>query len=268
MEKILIVEDDELLNYGLCYHLQKNGYNPVPAYTLEQARNLIDTEKMEKAKTAEKTWALFLLDIHFPDGDGLRFAKELRQKSAAPIIFLTAQDMDEDMIRGFEAGADDYITKPFNIKILMQRVQAVLKRYQISLEKASQVSISSAPAFATTASTASVSSTGTSAELPSPSVSFGDLEVNFETMTAKKHGVPLLLTPTEWKLLVIFCRHPGQILTRQLLLERLWDQDGNFVDEHTLTINISRLRKKIEDGSDTYIKTVYGMGYQWMVTAH
>ena len=86
-------------------------------------------------------------------------------------------------------------------------------------------------------------------------------------MTLTKNNVPLILTPTEFKLLVIFCRHPGQILTRQLLLERLWDQDGNFVDEHTLTINISRLRKKIEDADDSYIKTVYGMGYQWIQPA-
>ena len=256
MGKILIIEDDELLNDGLCYHLQKNGYKPVPAYTLEQARNLIDTEKTEEA------WALFLLDINFPDGNGLRFAKELQQKSTTPIIFLTAQDMDEDVIRGFEAGADDYITKPFNIKILMQRVQAVLKRYQISLEAAA----STATVSKTTSSPAA--DTLQQTDPSPPSVSFGDLDINFEAMTARKHGVPLLLTPTEWKLLVIFCRHPGQILTRQLLLERLWDQDGNFVDEHTLTIHISRLRKKIEDGSDTYIKTVYGMGYQWMVTAH
>ena len=120
--KVLIVEDDELLNDGLCYHLQKNGYHPVPAYTLEQADTLLETE----------AWELFLLDINFPDGNGLRFAKELRKHSPAPIMFLTAQDMDEDVIRGFEAGADDYITKPFNIKILMQRIQAVLKRYHLS----------------------------------------------------------------------------------------------------------------------------------------
>ncbi|MDE7310174.1 MAG: response regulator transcription factor [Eubacterium sp.] len=234
MKKILIVEDDELLNDGLCYHLQKNGYEPVPAYTLEQAAALL----------ADELWSLFLLDINFPDGSGLHFAKELRKKSPAPIVFLTAKDMDDDVIQGFEAGADDYITKPFNIKILMQRIQAVLKRCQTGC----------APAF--------------HADTPAETalVSFGELEVDFEAMTVKKQGVPLLLSPTEYKLLVIFCKHPGQILTRRLLLERLWDQDGNFVDEHTLTINISRLRKKIEDSDDTYIKTVYGMGYQWMKT--
>ncbi|MCX4316450.1 MAG: response regulator transcription factor [Lachnospiraceae bacterium] len=233
--KVLIVEDDELLNDGLCYHLQKNGYHPVPAYTLEQADTLLETE----------AWELFLLDINFPDGNGLRFAKELRKHSPAPIMFLTAQDMDEDVIRGFEAGADDYITKPFNIKILMQRIQAVLKRYHLSQTP------TSSPADTKDRT----------------SISFGSLNIDFEAMTVTKNNVPLILTPTEFKLLVIFCRHPGQILTIHLLWPRLWDQDGNFVDEHTLTINISRLRKKIEDEDDSYIKTVYGMGYQWIKPA-
>ena len=227
MEKILIVEDDELLNDGLCYHLQKNGYEPVPAYTLKQADALLK----------DGPWSLFLLDINVPDGNGLHFAKGRRQKSPAPIIFLTARDLDEDVIRGFEAGADDYITKPFNIKIVMQRIRAVLNRCHAAPAPASA---KAAPAL------------------------FGELAVDFEAMTVTRRGVPLVLSPTEYRLLVIFCKNPGQILTRKLLLERLWDQDGNFVDEHTLTINISRLRKKIEDSSDTYIRTVYGMGYQWM----
>ncbi len=93
---------------------------------------------------------------------------------------------------------------------------------------------------------------------------FGDLIIDFNTMEVKKQGVLLSLTPTELKLLFIFCKNRGKVLTRQLLLEKLWDQDGNFVDEHTLTINISRLRKKIESDSDIYIKTVYGIGYQWI----
>ena len=240
MEKILIIEDDELLSDGLCYHMLKNGYAPTPAYTLEQADGLLDTED----------WSLFLLDINFPDGNGLRFATQLREKSTAPIVFLTARDLDEDVILGFEAGADDYITKPFNIKILMQRIQAVLKRCHAGSSPDSDT------AFASSAKS------GISPE--SANSKFGDLEIDFNAMTVKKNGSPLVLTPTEFKLLSIFCRHPGQILTRQLLLERLWVQDCRFVDGHTLTINISRLRKKIGDEDDIYIKTVYGMGYQWM----
>lgn len=223
MEEILVIEDDELLNDGLCFHLQKNGYHAIPAYNLKQADSLVET----------KLWSLFLLDINFPDGSGLSFAKKIRRKSTVPIIFLTAQDMDEDMIQGFEAGADDYITKPFNIKIVMQRIQAILRRCKPK-------------------------------ETNPTVLSFGDITIDFNTMQVKKQGVLLSLTPTELKLLFIFCKNRGKVLTRQLLLEKLWDQEGNFVDEHTLTINISRLRKKIESDSDTYIKTVYGMGYQWI----
>lgn len=223
MEEILVIEDDELLNDGLCFHLQKTGYHATAAYCLEQAASLIE----------KQLWSLFLLDINIPDGDGLSFAKKIRQKSKAPIVFLTAKDMDEDIIQGFEAGADDYITKPFNIKILMQRIQAILRRCE---PRNSECSI----------------------------LSFGELTIDLEAMEVKKGNDILFLTPTEFKLLKIFCRNPKQLLTRELLLEKLWDQDGNFVDEHTLTINISRLRKKIENDSDTYIKTVYGMGYQWI----
>lgn len=223
MEEILIIEDDELLNDGICFHLQKKGYKPVPAYNASQAYAL----------AADGNWALFILDINLPDGSGLALARKIRQESTTPVIFLTARDLDEDIIQGFEAGADDYITKPFNIKILMQRIQAILRRCgNNDTEKTILFS--------------------------------GNLEINFETMAVKKNNSLLLLTPTEFKLLAIFCKNPGQILTRQVLMEKLWDAEGNFVDEHTLTINISRLRKKIEDGSGTYIKTVYGMGYQWM----
>ncbi len=223
MEEILIIEDDELLNDGLCFHLQKAGYRPSQAYSIGQAEAMLET----------KSWSLFLMDINFPEGDGLKLLEKIRQKNKAPVILLTARDMDEDIIKGFAAGADDYVTKPFNIKILIQRIQAILRRCEPQNTKDVQ-------RF------------------------FGELEIDFETMTVKKKGVLLYLTPTEYKLLVIFCKNPGQILTRQLLLEKLWDLDGNYVDGHALAVNISRLRKKIENGSGTYIKTVYGMGYQWM----
>lgn len=222
MEEILIIEDDELLNDGLCFNLQKAGLCPVPAYNLKQARDCLDRQN----------WSLYLLDVNLPDGNGFRFAEEIRRKSFAPIVFLTAHDMDEDMMRGFDAGADDYITKPFNVRIVIQRIQAILRRCD--------------------------------KKMPETCYRCRNMEVDFSSMTVRKNGQPLALTPTEFRLLKIFCSNPGRVLTRELLLQKLWDQDGNFVDEHTLTINISRLRGKIEDDGSTYIKTVYGMGYQWM----
>lgn len=222
MKSILVVEDDMILNAGLCYNLNLLGYQTEAVYDIATARN----------KIAEQEWAICILDVNLPDGDGIEFGRELRKKTKVPIIFLTARDMDEDMIRGFDAGADDYITKPFNVKILLQRVQAILRRCQ---EAEADVIYRC-----------------------------GNLEIDFEGYIVKKNGKALTLTPTEYKLLYKFCKNSGNVLTRQVLLEELWDKNENYVDEHTLTINVSRLRSKIADETFSYIKTIYGIGYQWI----
>ena len=177
--------------------------------------------------------SLLLLDVNLPDGNGVNFARSIRSRRDIPIVFLTARDLDEDMIVGFQAGADDYITKPFNIQVLIQRVNAVLRRYQAIQEDVECLTV-------------------------------GNLEIDFKSYTVAKNGVILSLTPTEFRLLTKFCRNPGIVLTRQVLLEELWDKDENYVDEHTLTIFVSRLRSKISDETFSYIKTVYGTGYRWI----
>lgn len=222
MKGILIIEDDEMLNAGLCYNLQMEGYEAVPVFDGGGARKLFN----------EREFDLVLMDVNLPDEDGFSLGRRIREKSSVPIIFLTANDMDEDMIKGFEAGADDYITKPFNIRVVLQRIQAILRRCE-----------------------------GTKLSV----MNCGNLEIHFDRQTVLKQGRPLVLTPTEFKLLSKFCSNQTQVLTRQVLLEDLWDVDGNFVDEHTLTINISRLRSKISDDKFSYIKTIYGVGYQWVV---
>lgn len=226
MKSILIIEDDEILNAGLCYNLNLEGYQTGSAYDIASA----------KKKLREQDWALCILDVNLPDGDGIIYGKELRKHSSMPIIFLTARDMDADMIRGFDAGADDYITKPFNIRILMQRVQAILRRCQSPDDNGIY--------------------------------QCGNFEVDFKGYIVKKCGKPVTLTPTEYKLLHKFCKNPGNVLTRQMLLEDLWDKNENYVDEHTLTINVSRLRSKIADETYSYIKTIYGIGYQWIGERH
>lgn len=222
MKGILIIEDDEMLNAGLCYNLQMEGYEAVPVFDGGGAWKLFN----------EREFDLVLMDVNLPDEDGFSLGRRIREKSSVPIIFLTANDMDEDMIKGFEAGADDYITKPFNIRVVLQRIQAILRRCE-----------------------------GTKLSV----MNCGNLEIHFDRQTVLKQGRPLVLTPTEFKLLSKFCSNQIQVLTRQVLLEDLWDVDGNFVDEHTLTINISRLRSKISDDKFSYIKTIYGVGYQWVV---
>ena len=118
MKRILVIEDDEMLNAGLCYNLQMEGFEAAPAFGAKTARKL----------WKEKSLDLILLDGNLPDGDGFAVSREIRKESTVPIVFLPARDMDEDMIAGFENGADDYITKPFNIKIVIQRIKAILRR--------------------------------------------------------------------------------------------------------------------------------------------
>lgn len=223
MSTIMILEDDELLNGGLCYNLMLAGFQADPAKDIREA----------KEKFVGGQYDLLIVDVNLPDGSGLDFSRWVRERSAVPLMFLTARDMDDDMIEGFEAGADDYMTKPFNIRVLLQRVQAIIRR------------------------------TGGAAETEQK-YRCGNLEFDFNSHIVRKKDAVITLTPTEYKLLHKFCHNPGTVLTRQVLLEDLWDQHGNYVDEHTLTINVSRLRSKIADDQYTYIKTVYGLGYQWI----
>lgn len=135
---------------------------------------------------------------------------------------------------GFDLGAEDYVTKPFNMKILLRRVEVALRRAQGQKTVKSHVQWSD-----------------------------GFLTLDFGSLTAQRDGETLSITPNEYKLLRILTENSGQILTRQVLLERLWDSGGNFIDDHTLTVTMNRLRAKIENSSHTYIQTVRGMGYIW-----
>lgn len=221
--KILIIEDDTFLAEGLRLNLELSGFLADVGHNIEQAEQKLVADRID----------LMLLDVNLPDGDGVAFAKKIRGEKDIPIIFLTARDMDEDMIAGFQAGADDYITKPFNIQVLVQRVRAVLRRYHYLEDTKKRLKV-------------------------------GNLDIDFESYTVVKKGNELSLTPTEFKLLIKFCQNPGAVLTREVLLDELWDQEGNYVDEHTLTIFVSRLRTKISDEEFSYIKTVYGTGYRWI----
>ena len=222
MSRILVIEDDQLLNGGLCFNLQNGGYETIPVYDLKSAYPVVESQKFD----------LMLLDVNLPDGNGFDFAREIQGFNRKPLIFITAHELDEEVMEGFSLGADDYITKPFNVQIAMQRIQAVLRRTMGNKEE--------------------------------HIYRCGNLVIDFETRTVTKSGEKLALTPTEFKLLYVFVKNENMALTRNLLLEKLWDSEGNFVDEHTLTINISRLRAKIKDAQYKYIKTLYGMGYQWI----
>ena len=215
MAHILLIEDDPLLAAGLAYNLEKQGH------TTAQAAS--GAEGLAALAGAE----LVLLDVNLPDTDGFALAGQIRQKSGAQLIFITAHDLDEEMVRAFELGADDYITKPFNLQVALGRIGAVLRR------------------------------AGAGAE--AGVLRIGALEVDPARGRAGFAGMPLELTPTEYRLLLALAENRGRVVTRQQLLERLWDSDADFVDEHTLTLNVSRLRAKL--GAE-YIHTVRGLGYR------
>ena len=221
MQNILVVEDDHDLNQAICYSLKKSGYGTYGAESAESGRTEFLRNRID----------LVLLDVNLPDGEGFSFCRWIKSRKETPVIYLTARDMEEDVLTGYESGAEDYITKPFSMKILLRKIEVILKR------------------------TASVNR-----------LIFADeylyIDLNHARVTVKGQECPV--TPTECRLLCQFLMNRGQLLTYDLLLERLWDSGGQFVDKHTLAVNVNRLRGKIEDKNHRYISNVYGMGYQWI----
>ncbi len=221
--RLLVVEDDHLLNNTLCYNLSATGYTVDAAVTKAEAVSFCETQDYD----------LIVLDVNLPDGNGFDLCKRIKERRPdTAVIFLTANDMESDMLKGFELGADDYVTKPFPISVFRKKVSALLARIQRQ--------------------------TGGDCYMD------GTLSINFSELTATLAGESVIFTPMEYRLLKVLVRNPQIVLTRQMLLEKLWDADENFVDEHSLTVAISRIRGKIEIDGLQYIKTVYGMGYMWI----
>ena len=221
--KILVVEDDRLLNNTLCYNLSATGYEVDAALTKSVAERFCRKQEYD----------LIVLDINLPDGNGFDFCRDIKEsRPDTAVIFLTANDMESDMLKGYELGADDYVTKPFPISVFQKKVAALLSRMK---------KLAGGDCY-----------------------NDGNLLIDFAEMTATRDGESISFTPMEYRLLKILIKNPRTVLTRQILLEKLWDIDGNFVDEHALTSTISRIRSKIEKPDHAYIKTVYGMGYMWI----
>lgn len=215
MTKILLVEDDAFLRDGLFEMLEKESYSVTPVSTITDAR-----------KEIAGGFNLVILDVMLPDGNGFDFCAEVRANgNAIPILFLTACDDEIQIVRGLDAGADDYVTKPFKLLELMSRVRALLRR-----NSASNVIQSS------------------------------DISIDTGNMTVKKNGEIIFVTKTEFQILSTLIRNNGIIVPRNSLLQNIWDDAGDFIDDNTLSVHISRLREKI--GAE-HIKTVRGVGYRW-----
>lgn len=224
MKRILIVEDDHLLNKTLTYNLTSDGYEITSVSNAKTAAEKLTVEE----------YNLVLLDINLPDGNGYELCKLIKPEHPdTMVIFLTANDQESDQIHGYELGAVDYITKPFSIGALQRKISAMFAMLEH--------------------------------HKPARDIyDDGRLFLDFSELAASLYGNPLTLSPMEFKMLNLFCKNSKQVLTRVQILEKLWDAEENYVDEHTLTTTISRIRGKIEAEGDAYIKTIYGMGYQWM----
>lgn len=222
--KVLLVEDDAIISEGLQYSLRQEGYEVVTAATQKAALDLI---------RSDSAWDFCLLDVMLPDGDGYVVCRELRKNSQVPILFLTACDDEVHTVMALEQGADDYITKPFRIRELMARMKAILRR----------------------AGQGGRSDTGL--------ISIGDNQVNLQIGKVYCGNEEIILTAMEYKLLLIFLNHRGQTLTRQQILNDIWDAVGDYVNDNTLSVYIKRLRKKLGDSPEgRLIKTVRGIGYR------
>lgn len=221
MIRILVVEDDKDLQNGVACALRKEGYEVDTADSIRE----LDAVLLPLIDAV-------LLDITLPDGDSRIYLRELRRKSDVPIIFLTAHNTETDMIRGFDAGADDYVTKPFSIPLLLRRLRAVLRR----------------------------GGKESGAEYRA-----GSLVYDFQAGILTRDGVTVALSKTEKKLLEVFLGNRNQVLTTEILLHRIWDIDGNFVDKNTLSVAVARLRAKIESDRKhpRWIRNVFGIGYKW-----
>lgn len=184
----------------------------------------------------DREYDLLILDLTLPDGSGFEICKRVRQSSAVPVIFLTASDEEVNVVMGLDIGGDDYITKPFRLNELTSRINAVLRRARLS-----------------DAVQAELQSNGITVKLAESRVFKGTQEIE--------------LTTADYRLLCLLMQNPNVVLTRQVILDRLWDSGGRFVDDNTLSVYVRRLRSKIEDDPENprFLLTVRGMGYRWNV---
>ena len=199
---ILLLEDDENLNRGIAMSLEKEGYQVLPAFGMSQAKGLMMQHEVH----------LVITDITLGDGNGIDFCRWVRAHSSVYLIFLTALDAEIDIVNGYDLGADDYITKPFSLMVLVSKVHALMKRVEVA-----QVSY----------------------------LVCGDVRVSLREMKVWKGSEQLFLSRKEMQLLIFFLENPKQIFSKDQIADAVWDMDGQFMDDNTVPVNISRLKKKL-----------------------
>ena len=219
MYNILLIEDDRPLNKAISVYFKKEKFYVLSSFSGQEALDILFQNNLD----------LIILDINLPDLSGFDLIEQIKIiNSNIPILILSACDLDSAILHGFNLGAEDYVTKPFNIEILHKKINVILKRN-------------------------------------TKNTFYKDGHLFFDKNTSKLviDNKEIKLTPLEFKLLSLFLENQNQIILKETIIEKIWDSNENYVDEHTLLVNISRLRNKIEDDKHHYIKTVYGLGYRW-----
>ena len=226
MRNILMVEDDSTIAFAVKYAVEQESFNLDIAENLENARKIVNS----------KEYDLILLDVMLPDGNGYEFLKQLREHDEdTPVIFLTACDEEVNIVMGLDIGGDDYITKPFRVRELISRINAILRRKGKSQDSNKKI------------------------------LKFKNISIHTLEARVFKNNEEIFLTSAEYKLLLILIQNKNMVLSRAQILEKLRDVTYDFINDNTLSVYIKRLREKIEDDSSKpqYILTVRGLGYKW-----
>ena len=203
-------------------------------YSLEQEKFYVETAKnivMAKVKINKEEFDLYLLDIALPDGEGYEICKYVKEKGDNPVIFLTAKDEEIDIVQGLDMGADDYVVKPFRIRELISRINSVLRRYDKETANENQLKCK-------------------------------DIIIDNNTAKVYKNGREVIFTSLEYKILFMLVNNKNMLVTREQILDKIWDMAGNFVNDNTLTVYIKRIREKLDDKEGKIIQTVRGIGYR------
>lgn len=220
-KKIILIEDDENLRRGISFYLEQEGYEVFINNRVQGAVELIQ----------EKLPDLIILDVTLPDGNGFELCQKIRKFSTTPLFFLTAHDLESDVLTGLSIGGDDYLTKPFSLAILKAKIALLFKKQENQTKK----------------------------------IELSPFVLNLDNHRLFKHEQEIAMSSTEFRLIDYLMKNAGIVLEKELLLENLWDDQGKFVDENALSVNIRRIRVKIEEDpkNPQYIETVRGVGYIW-----
>lgn len=224
MRKILLVEDSESIAKGLQFSLEQEGYSV----------EITDSSKYAKEQVLKEKYDLIILDISLPDGNGFEVCEFIKKNTNIPVIFLTARDEETNVVLGFEIGADDYVIKPFRTRELISRINNVLRRYKTDTNVKDNI------------------------------IKVKNISIDLDKMSVLKDDKEIVLTALEFKIVSLLFTNIGRIVTREQILDRIWDIAGNFVNDNTLTVYIKRIREKLEKNAQEpeIIKTVRGIGYK------